>query len=289
MILASPDSFLERTCREAAVDRWMSTTTCLRGDYRPPLRRTKGFAARAISWFNRRARSTMPDDEPIPTRASLLQRLKDPADRETWEEFQRTYRGLIHGTARRAGLNETEADEVVQDTLVAVARKMPEFSYDPAKDSFKGWLLQITRWRIADQFRKRPLAGLGSPSTVPAAGATIVPAGTPELAARVSRRDEEDTARTPTVERIPDPAGPALTAIWDEEWEKHLLNTALARIKRHVNPAHYEIYYLRVVLGKSVAEVKRALGVNVGQIYLAKHRVGKLLKKEMQKLEGSLQ
>ncbi len=268
----------------------MSTTSYLREVYSLSSWRTKGFAARVISWFNRRARPTMPDDEPIPTRASLLQRLKDPADRETWEEFQRAYRGLIHGTARRAGLNETEADEVVQDTMIAVARRIPEFSYDPARDSFKGWLLQVTRWRIADQFRGRPVTGPKFPSAAHAAtGATAMPMGTPELAAKVPRGDEEGTARTPTVERIPDPAGPALTAIWDEEWEKHLLNAALARIKRHANPAHYEIYYLRVVLGKSVAEVKRALGVNVGQIYLAKHRVGKLLKEEMRKLEGSLQ
>ncbi len=231
----------------------------------------------------------MPEDEPIPTRASLLRRLKDPADRDTWEEFHRTYRGLIHGTARRAGLNETEAEEVVQETLITVARKLPEFSYDSAKDSFKGWLLQITRWRIADQFRKRPVIGPEPPSTIPVATeTTTVPAGTPESAADVSRRGEGDATRTATIERIPDPAGSTLTAIWDEEWEKHLVNTALARIKRQVNPAHYEIYYLLVMAGKPASEVKRTLGVNVGQIYLAKHRVGRLLKAEIRKLEAAL-
>ena len=178
---------------------------------------------------------------------------------------------------------------MVQETLIAVANKMPEFSYDPAKDSFKGWLLQITRWRIADQFRKRPMVASESQSTVPAVtGAETAPTEGPAIAGNVSRRGEGDATRTATVERIPDPAGSALAAIWDEEWEKHLLNTALARIKRQVNPAHYEIYYLRVVLGKPVAEVKRALGVNVGQIYLAKHRVGVLLKTEMRKLQDAL-
>ena len=210
----------------------------------------------------------MADDEPIPTRASLLQHLKDPADHASWDRFHRTYRGLIHGVARRAGLNETEADEVVQNTLIAVARKMPEFRYDPAKDSFKGWLLQITRWRIADQFRKRAGTGTGS-------------------AIKVPRHDEEATG-TATVDRIPDPAGPALAAIWDEEWEKHLLNTALARIKRQANPAHYEIYHLHVILGKPVSEVKQALGVNTGQVYIATHRVGALVKKEMKKLQETL-
>jgi RNA polymerase sigma factor (sigma-70 family) len=231
----------------------------------------------------------MPDDEPIPTRASLLRRLKDPADRETWEEFHRTYHGLIYGTARRAGLNETEADEVVQETLIAVARKMPAFSYDPAKDSFKGWLLQVVQWRIADQFRRRPVAGSESPSTIASTpGAASVRVETPTFVTNASRRLEEDATRTDTVERIPDPAGSGLNAIWDEEWAKHLLSTALDRIKRQVNPAHYEIYHLHVVLGKPVSEVKRALGVSVGQIYLAKHRVGTMLKSELRKLESAL-
>lgn len=230
----------------------------------------------------------MADDEPIPTRASLLQRLKDPADQATWDEFHRTYHGLIHGVARRAGLNATEADEVVQETLIAVARKMPEFSYDPAKDSFKGWLLQITRWRIADQFRRRSAEGPQSASAISAAAAATVPALGLASVEKVSGGDKEDATRTATVERIPDPAGSAFTAIWDEEWTKHLLKTALNRIKRRVNPAHYEIYYLHVVLGKPAAEVKRALGVNGGQIYLAKHRVGRLLKAEVRKLEATL-
>jgi RNA polymerase sigma-70 factor (ECF subfamily) len=230
----------------------------------------------------------MPDDETIPTRASMLERLKNPADKPTWEEFHRTYRGLIHGVARRAGLSETEADEVVQEALIAVAKKMPEFRYDPAKDSFKGWLLQITSWRIADQFRKRSMVEPGPTATGSSAGAApAVPVGRPGLVISVLPRDDDATG-TGAADRVPDPAGPALTAIWDEEWANHLVNTALARIKRRVNPAHYEIYYLHVILGKPVAEVKRALGVNVGQIYLAKHRVGTLLKAEMRKLEATL-
>ena len=219
----------------------------------------------------------MADDEPIPTRASLLQRLKDPADHATWEEFHRTYRGLIHGAARRAGLNETEAEEVVQETLIAVAKKMPEFRYDPAKDSFKGWLLQLTRWRIADQFRKREQAALTRPP-----GTLSHPMGEGRGA---RRRSDDDPARTATMNQIAVPAGSVLTVILDEEWEKHLLSAALGRIKHQVNPAHHEICYLLVVLGKSVSEVKRALGVSIGRVYLAKHRVGTLLKREVRKLE----
>jgi RNA polymerase sigma factor (sigma-70 family) len=226
----------------------------------------------------------MADDEPIPTRASMLQRLKNPADQATWDDFNRTYRGLIRGVARRAGLDETEAEEVVQETLIAVARKMPEFHYLPAKDSFKGWLLQLTHWRIADQLRKRPKAGPEPFSEQSSAGGSAsARSDLPDVIVRMSHGDD-NTAGTATVDRIPDPAGPALTAIWDEEWAKHLVNTALARVKRRVNPAHYEIYHLHVILGKSASEVRQALGVSITRVYLAKHRVGALVRKELRKL-----
>jgi hypothetical protein len=75
--------------------------------------------------------------------------------------------------------------------------------------------------------------------------------------------------------------------MWDEEWEKHLLQVALGRIKRQVHPRHYEIYHLHVILGQPVREVARALGVNVAQVHLAKYRVGQLLKKEIRRLQGA--
>jgi len=96
-------------------------------------------------------RSDMPADRSLPTRASLLERLKDLGDDASWNEFYQTYRELIYSVARKAGLNESEAEEVVQDTVISVAKKMPDFRYDPAEDSFKGWLLTVTRWRILDQ------------------------------------------------------------------------------------------------------------------------------------------
>jgi RNA polymerase sigma-70 factor (ECF subfamily) len=95
------------------------------------------------------------------------------------------------------------------------------------------------------------------------------------------------TERTDTIERVPDLAAPELDGIWDEEWEKHLLETALARVKRQVHPRQYEIYHLYVVLGKPVSEVKTALEVSAAQVYLAKHRVGVCLRRELKRLQLS--
>ena len=96
----------------------------------------------------------------IPTRQSLLARLKDLGDQKSWGEFFDAYWRLIHATALKAGLTETEAQEVVQEVMIAAAKKMPGFTYEPGKDSLKGWLLSVTRWKVADQFRKREKAAL---------------------------------------------------------------------------------------------------------------------------------
>src|SRR5471032_3311695 len=115
------------------------------------------------------------------TRASLLFRLRDWKDAASWEEFYRLYRRLVYGLARRAGLMHDEAEEVTQDVFKRVAETIQNFESDPARGSFRGWLMNLTRWRIADKFRQRP----------PVGGRTIV------------HRSNVD--HTGTVERLPDP------------------------------------------------------------------------------------
>src|SRR5947199_8736415 len=89
----------------------------------------------------------------IPTRESLLSRLKDWEDRESWQDFFDTYWRLIYGVARKAGLSDAEAHDIVQETVISVARKSERFRYDPAVCSVKGWMLQLTRWRTSRQVK----------------------------------------------------------------------------------------------------------------------------------------
>src|SRR5437868_13823210 len=91
----------------------------------------------------------------LATRRSLVDRLANWDDQRRWQDFFDTYWKLIYSTARKSGLTDSEAQEVVQETVITVAKKIDKLHYDPALGSFKSWLLQITRWRIADQFRKR--------------------------------------------------------------------------------------------------------------------------------------
>src|SRR5712671_4553337 len=117
----------------------------------------------------------------LPTQRSLLSRLRDLGDSDSWRTFFDTYWRLIYNLARKSGLSDADAQDVVQETVIAVARKMPEFRYDPAKGSFKQWLLLITRRRIHDHLRKlyRSERGIGAGETDAAAPAEKPPDSAP--------------------------------------------------------------------------------------------------------------
>src|SRR5882672_8614361 len=104
----------------------------------------------------------------IQTRPSLLNRLKTGDDVESWQEFYRVYGKLVRDFAIQAGLTDTEADEVVQETAIAMARNLPEFHYDPKVCRFKTWLLNQASWRIKDQFKKRQVGVQASACSQPA-------------------------------------------------------------------------------------------------------------------------
>ena len=202
----------------------------------------------------------MEDDDPFPTRRSLLSRLKDWDDQEAWRKFYDTYRRLIFSTAIRAGLDESDAEEVVQETVAAVSKKMKDFKYDPATASFKTWLQTLTRRRIADQFRKQ--------------GRRVATVDLP-LAS--------DTATDP-IEKIADPASLEPDACWEKEWEENLIAASIERIKQQVSPQSFQIYDYHVLQNNTVAQTTRALGVSAPQVYMAKHRVGRLLAKQVAEL-----
>src|SRR4051794_30094259 len=151
----------------------------------------------------------------LATRRSLVDRLANWDDRKRWQEFFDTYWKLIYSAARKSGLTDVEAQEVVQETVITVAKNVGKLRYDPAKGSFKGWLLNITRWRIADQFRKR----LPNQDRLP-----------------------DDDRMTAPMDRFPDPGGQTLAQIWEQEWKENLVAAAIARLKKKVDPKQFQIF-----------------------------------------------
>jgi RNA polymerase sigma-70 factor (ECF subfamily) len=195
------------------------------------------------------------------TRLTLIERLNNWDDHKSWQEFFDTYWKLIYNAARKAGLTHEESEDVVQDTVTTVVKKIKDLKYDPALGKFRSWLLTVTRSRVEDLRRKR------------------LP-----IAPRTESSEEDD--RTDTVERIPDPGSLNWDALWENEWRQNLADVAIARVKQNVNPKQYQIFDFYVLRDWPVTKVANTLGVSRTQVYLAKHRIERLIAEEIKTLES---
>lgn len=195
------------------------------------------------------------------TRKSLIARLENWEDQRTWDEFYQTYWRLIYAVAIKAGLRQDEAFDCVQETILSIAKQSKKNLYDPEQGSFKTWLMNMTRWRINDQFRKRKKD-------------TAMMGG-----------DWDNDRKTAVIDRVEDPDGDILSRLWNVEWKKNIADAALAKVKAQVSPKQYQIFDCYVVKQWEAKQVQKKLNVSMAQVYLAKHRVGAVLKKELAKLE----
>lgn len=195
------------------------------------------------------------------TRKSLIERLDNWEDQKTWNEFYQTYWRLIYSVAIKAGLRPEEAFDCVQETILSIAKQSKKKLYDPEQGSFKTWLMNMTRWRINDQFRKRKKD-------------TAMTGG-----------EWDDDRKTAMIDRVEDPNGDVLSRFWDVEWKKNIAEAALTRVKAQVSPKQYQIFDFYVLRQWDAQKVQEKLGVSMAQVYLAKHRVGAVLKKELAKLQ----
>jgi len=231
---------------------------------------------RARDFFRNRERSArvmacsvlMPPSHPNPgtsllTRPTLLFRVREWQDRASWEEFHRLYRRLVYGRARRAGLSHADAEDVAQDVFKRVAETIKDFDLNPERGSFRGWLMKLTQWRIADKFESL---------RHPAAPAAVV--------------DVDPATGGAAIESVPAPV--ADEDEWDREWQQHLIAAAAERVARQVNPRHFQVFDLYVLQHWPVLRVANELRVNPASVYLIGHRLTKRLKAEVARLQQQL-
>jgi RNA polymerase sigma factor (sigma-70 family) len=204
-------------------------------------------------------------DDSLLTRRTLLSRLRNLDDGDSWRTFFDLYWRLLYNVARKSGLDDFGAQEVVQDTVISVARKMPEFRYDPARGTFRQYLLRITRRRIIDHLRRiyrQPPRAEVAPESL----------------------DEDDKH----VAAIIDQSSNAIEAVWNEEWEKSIFAAALACVRAEVNPRHFQVFDYCVLKQWPASKVATTLGLNAAQVYLAKHRVGQAMKRAVRRISDGM-
>ncbi len=180
------------------------------------------------------------------------------------------YGKLLRNFSMQAGLTETEADEVVQETAIAVSRHLPGYTYDPKVCRFKTWLLNQASWRIRDQLKKRRRE---KPWELSATAERAAPA------------PADDTARTATINRVPDPAAKELDALFETDWRKSLFGLALEQVRQKFTLKQFQVFDLLVVKEWKAAEVAQAVGMTLANVYVTRHRFSAALKAETKRLE----
>jgi RNA polymerase sigma-70 factor (ECF subfamily) len=197
----------------------------------------------------------------IPTRRSLLERLKNLEDEASWKDFFETYWKLIYCVALKAGLRPADAEDVVQETVITVAKTIEKYRYNPDV-TFKGWLHHLVRIKVANFFRRQGRQ--------------------PLLLDDVTLTRDGDVSK---LEHIANPEVTVLDAVWEEEWQKNLIEAALERLKSRVKTQHYQAFYLHIIKGQSVAQVAHAMNVSRANVYLIRHRLKKLFEKAVAQVQ----
>jgi RNA polymerase sigma factor (sigma-70 family) len=189
------------------------------------------------------------------TSATLLGRLRQiPPDQAAWAQFADRYGRRIYGWCRQWNLQEADAEDVTQGVLLKLAEKMRAFEYDPSR-SFRAWLKTVTRhaWLDSGAARKAAVAAGGSQAL--------------ELLQAVEARED-------LVERL------------GEEFDRELLDEAMARVRARVVPRTWEAFERTALRGESGAHAGEALGMKVATVFVARSKVQKMIQEELRKLDG---
>ena len=198
------------------------------------------------------------------TSVTLLNRLRDLEDQAGWQRFFDRYWKLIYTVARRYGLSQSAAEDIVQETFIVVSRHMPQFHYDPSIGSFKNWLLQITRSRIYDALRRT----------------------------RSKQKDgytsREVELSSTVIESCPAADGATLEEMWEEEWRKHWIEKALERMKRTADLRQFQMFYLHVIKNVSARDIARGFNAKLPEVYFAKYKLSAHFKREFNRISSEV-
>ena len=195
----------------------------------------------------------------LKTRLSLINSLRDWHDHASWEVFFKTYWKLIYSCALKSGLSHGTAQDIVQDTIISVSKNIDH--YDRTKSSFKGWLYMIVSSRIIDRLRKKQ----HRVKCIPLGSETFM-----QNASGDSTLMQTDNA---------------LEALWEKEWKNSLLQIAIERVKKRVNPRQFQMFDLYVNKEWSLTEIQQTTGASESAIRKAKERIMDAIQEEVKFLE----
>jgi RNA polymerase sigma-70 factor (ECF subfamily) len=198
------------------------------------------------------------DAEPS-TRRSLLIRLRDLGDASAWSEFTDIYGPLIERLARRRGLQDADAQDIVQEVFRAVSQAIERYDPDPGRGSFRAWLSRIARNLIVNLF----------------------------TAQRRQQRGTGDVDVQRLLEQCPDPRGED-SVIFDAEYRGRLIVWAAERVRESFSEGAWQAFLQTSVEGRPAKEVAETLNLALGTVYQYKTRVVARIRRELAQVEWDL-
>ena len=193
------------------------------------------------------------DDSPL-TRASLLVQIRDGGNHAAWREFVELYSPVVYSFARRRGLQDADAADLMQDVLRSISAAIGRLDYDRRQGTFRGWLFTVTRNKIYNFLSARKIRPQASGNT------------TTNLL--LNEQPESDTGADE----------------WELEYQRRVAALAMERIKTEFQDKTWQAFWQTTVEGATAAEVAQRTGLSVGAIYVAKSRVLARLKEEVDTL-----
>lgn len=176
------------------------------------------------------------------TRKTLLHKIKDADDAVAWAEFVNLHTPLVFSFCRKRGLSETNAADVSQDVMRAIANAIGNFEYEPAKGKFRSWFFTVARsklYNFLNKERNRPVA-------------------------------EGSTAVMRIIDEHPDPSE---EKDWELDYRRQVFKWATEKLKPQFNERSWLSFWRTAVENQDPAEVAEELGSTRGAVYAAKARV----------------
>ena len=185
------------------------------------------------------------------TSVSLLERLAGAPTDDDWRRLDELYRPLLRGWVARVGVPASDVDDLVQDVLVVVVRKISGFERR-GKGAFRTWLRTILANRMGDYFRRQKYLPTAT--------------GDSDFLRRLDELESPDSA---------------LSRLWDREHDEHVCASLLRRVRGDFAAATWQAFRRHVLEGEPAAQVAEALGMSLNSVLLAKSRVLKRVRQEL--------
>lgn len=179
------------------------------------------------------------------TSISLLNRVRESTDQEAWDRFVDLYTPMIYRWALGIGLPKSEASDLVQDIFLTLSQKLPSFQYDESKN-FRSWLKTVTSNRAKDFLRRRACQAVEGGS----------------LATKVLSPDNVEF-------------------LADQEYNQHLTARIAEFMKSEFEEKTWQACWRTLVQGESVEEVSQSLEMTPNAVYVARSKVLRRLRVEL--------